>query len=133
MPTGIITPVRVNELLPRECFCMLCAQGVNLFAIRVVLSSCLRLISQCVIFFFKYAFFGALIDSKICSISSACLCLELQKTSSCSYKLITRFPDCISLVLIDLVGRIQVYRINYPIIFYQIGMYNPLNFTKQQD
>ena len=37
------------------------------------------LISQCVIFFFKYAFFGALIDSKICSISSACLCLELQK------------------------------------------------------
>ena len=24
-PTDIITPVRVNELIPRECFCMLYA------------------------------------------------------------------------------------------------------------
>jgi hypothetical protein len=39
-PTGIITPVRVNELIPRECFCMLYAQRVNLFGMRVVL--CLR-------------------------------------------------------------------------------------------
>ena len=37
MPTGIITPVRVNELIPRECFCMLYAQRVNLFGMRAVL------------------------------------------------------------------------------------------------
>ena len=36
-PTGIITPVRVNELIPRECFCMLYAQWVNLFGMRSVL------------------------------------------------------------------------------------------------
>ena len=36
-PTGIITPVRVNELIPRECFCMLYAQQVNLFGMRAVL------------------------------------------------------------------------------------------------
>ena len=35
--SGIITPVRVNELIPRECFCMLYAQWVNLFGMRVVL------------------------------------------------------------------------------------------------
>ena len=34
MPTGIITPVRVNELIPRECFCMLYAQRVHLFGMR---------------------------------------------------------------------------------------------------
>ena len=49
-PTGIITSVWINELLPRECFCMLCVQRVNLFAISVVLCSWLRIISQCVIF-----------------------------------------------------------------------------------
>jgi hydroxymethylglutaryl-CoA reductase len=27
VPTGIITPVRVNELIPRECFCMLHNEG----------------------------------------------------------------------------------------------------------
>jgi hypothetical protein len=53
--TGIITPVRVNELITRECFCMSYAQQVNLFGIRVMLcrlpATCyLRLISQCVIF-----------------------------------------------------------------------------------
>jgi hypothetical protein len=36
-PTGIITSVRVNELIPRECFCMLYAQWVNLFGTRVAL------------------------------------------------------------------------------------------------
>jgi hypothetical protein len=30
-PTGIITPVWINELIPRECLCMLYAQWVNLF------------------------------------------------------------------------------------------------------
>ena len=37
MLTGIITPVRVNELNPRDCFCMLYAQRVNLFGMRAVL------------------------------------------------------------------------------------------------
>jgi hypothetical protein len=36
-PTGIITPVRVNELIPRECFCMLYAHWTNLFGMRAVL------------------------------------------------------------------------------------------------
>ena len=36
-PTGIITPVRVNELIPRECICMLYAHRVNLFGMRAVL------------------------------------------------------------------------------------------------
>jgi hypothetical protein len=36
-PTGIITPVRVNELILRECFCMLYAQQLNLFGMRAVL------------------------------------------------------------------------------------------------
>ena len=35
--TGIITPVSVNELIPRECFCMFYAQRVNLFGMRAVL------------------------------------------------------------------------------------------------
>ena len=35
--TGIITPVRVNELIPRECLCMFYAQRVNLFGMRAVL------------------------------------------------------------------------------------------------
>ena len=48
--TGIITPVRVNELIPRECFCILYAQRVNLFGMRALLCSYLRLISLCVIF-----------------------------------------------------------------------------------
>ena len=30
-PTGIITPLRVNELIQRECFCMLYAQRMNFF------------------------------------------------------------------------------------------------------
>jgi hypothetical protein len=60
-PTGIITPVRVNELIPRECFCILYAQRVNLFGIRVVLcllpATCyLRLISRCVTFFVSTSF-----------------------------------------------------------------------------
>ena len=50
-PTGIITPVRVNELIPRECFCMVCAQRLNLFGMRAVLCSYLRLIIHCVIFY----------------------------------------------------------------------------------
>ena len=49
--TGIITPVRVNELIPRECFFMLYAQRVNLFGMMAVLCSYLRLISRCVICF----------------------------------------------------------------------------------
>ena len=36
-PTGIITPVRVNELIPRECLCLFYAQRVNLFGMRAVL------------------------------------------------------------------------------------------------
>ena len=36
-PTGIITPVRGNVLIPRECFCMLYPQRVNLFGMRAVL------------------------------------------------------------------------------------------------
>ena len=51
MPTGIITPVWVNELIPREYFCMLYAHWVDLFGMRAVLCSYLRLISRCVIFF----------------------------------------------------------------------------------
>jgi hypothetical protein len=47
---GIITPVRVNELLQRECFCMLYAQRVNLFGMMAVLCSYLRLVSHFVIF-----------------------------------------------------------------------------------
>jgi hypothetical protein len=35
--TGVITPVSVNELIPRECFCMLYTQRVNLFGMRAVL------------------------------------------------------------------------------------------------
>ena len=57
-PTGIITPVRVNDLIPRECFCMLYAQRGNLFGMRAVLCSYLlpatcylRLISCCVMIF----------------------------------------------------------------------------------
>ena len=46
--TGIITPVRVHELIPRECFCMFYAQRVILFGMRAVLCSYLRLISRCV-------------------------------------------------------------------------------------
>ena len=34
-PTGILTPLRVNELIPREFFCIL--KRVNLFAMRAVL------------------------------------------------------------------------------------------------
>ena len=48
--TGINTPVRVNEWIPRECFCMLYAQWVNLFGMRAVSWSYLRLISRCLIF-----------------------------------------------------------------------------------
>jgi hypothetical protein len=44
------TPARFNELIPRKCFCMLYAQRVNLFGMRAVLCSYLRLISRCVIF-----------------------------------------------------------------------------------
>ena len=44
--SGIITLVRVNELIPRECLCMLYAQRVNLFGMRKVLCSYLRLISR---------------------------------------------------------------------------------------
>jgi hypothetical protein len=35
--TGFITPVRVIEFIPRECFCMLYAQWVNLFGMKAVL------------------------------------------------------------------------------------------------
>ena len=55
-PTGIITPVRVKELIPIECFCMLYAQQVNLFGMRAVLCSYLRLISRCVIFCFIFQY-----------------------------------------------------------------------------
>ena len=47
-PTRIITPA--NKLISRECFCMLHAQRVNLFGMRAVMCSYLRLISHYVIF-----------------------------------------------------------------------------------